>query len=352
MLLRVSPLLALAAGAQQDSADSREDITIWNTLQQTFGGVGQVARKKDPQELKVINIGLARTATSSFVTAMRELGIKSYHMKDGVQDSDGHADLWIDHAALALDEADEAKPGWRTDPAVVASRAAVFKKIAEDGFNATADMPMNGYYKELLELYPNALVVLTEHPTGSAERWANSVRATIGRNAELFPQKPFAWIPFMKGFVRMEAWAWQAQGAPRRKGSPPAFDAAELAEFYGKWNAEAEAWVASKGRKLLKFKATDGWKPMCDFMAALGDKMVDAKCAAILASGVPFPAANVDLRTVYAVLEKIVAFFQLADGMVAIAVLATLAVVVLWISAKCFLSCCCRGKKAKKPKKA
>ena len=111
MLLRVSPLLALAAGAQQDSADSREDITIWNTLQQTFGGVGQVARKKDPHELKVINIGLARTATSSFVTAMRELGIKSYHMKDGVQDSDGHADLWIDHAALALDEADEAKAG-------------------------------------------------------------------------------------------------------------------------------------------------------------------------------------------------------------------------------------------------
>ena len=94
------------------------------------------------------------------------LGIKSYHMKDGVQDSDGHADLWIDHAALALDEADEAKAGWRTDPAVVASRAAVFKKIAEDGFNATADMPMNGYFKELLELYPNALVVLTEHPTG------------------------------------------------------------------------------------------------------------------------------------------------------------------------------------------
>ena len=91
---------------------------------------------------------------------------------------------------------------------------------------------------------------------------------------------------------------------------------------------------------------------MCDFMAALGDKTVDAKCAAILASGVPFPAANVDLRTVYAVLEKIVAFFQLADGMVAIAVLATIAVIVLWISAKCFLSCCCRGKKAKKPKKA
>ena len=124
-------LLALAAGAQ-DSADSREDITIWNTLQQTFGGVGQVARKKDPQELKVINIGLARTATSSFVTAMRELGIKSYHMKDGVQDSEDHADLWVAHAALALDvESNEVKTGWRMDEAVVASRAALFERMME-----------------------------------------------------------------------------------------------------------------------------------------------------------------------------------------------------------------------------
>ena len=114
------------------------------------------------------------------------------------------------------------KTGWRTDEAVVASRAALFEQIAADGFNATADMPMIAYYKELIELYPNALVVMTEHPTGSAERWANSVRATIGRNAELFPQRPFSWVPMMRGFLRMEAWSWQAQGAPIRRGSPPA----------------------------------------------------------------------------------------------------------------------------------
>ena len=46
------------------------------------------------------------------------------------------------------------------------------------------------------------------------------------------------------------------------------------------------------------------------------------------------------------------ALVDATGGMVAIAVLATIAVAVLWISVRCFLSCCCRGKKAKKPKKA
>ena len=101
-MLRLTPLLALA-GAATDSATEREDITVSNALCQIFGGVGEVKRLNDPQPMKIINIGLARTATSSFVTAMRELGIKSYHMKDGVQDSEGHADLWIAHAALALE---------------------------------------------------------------------------------------------------------------------------------------------------------------------------------------------------------------------------------------------------------
>ena len=118
-------LFALASGQfQKDSATSRDDITVWNTLYQTFGGAGEVTRLKDKQEMKIINIGLARTATSSFVTAMRELGLKSYHMKDGVQDSEGHGELWVDHAKLALTEdGSKVKPGWRTDTAVVQSRA-------------------------------------------------------------------------------------------------------------------------------------------------------------------------------------------------------------------------------------
>ena len=237
------------------------------------------------------------------------------------------------------------KTGWRTDEAVVASRAALFEQIAADGFNATADMPMIAYYKELIELYPAALVVMTEHPTGSAERWAASVKATIGRNEELFQQPPFAFISMMRGFLRMETWNWQAQGAPPRRtspGAPPAFDTAELVAFYRKWNSEAEEWVKSKQRRLLKFKATDGWKPLCDFVAALNDASVDAKCAAIVASGVPYPSANVDLRKVYAVLGGLVAFFQLP-----LSVIAAIAAVALALGVRLCSACCRRRRPAR-----
>ena len=40
---------------------------------------------------------------------------------------------------------------------------------------------MNGYFKELLELYPNALVVRA--PDGKRRALGQLVRATIGRNA-------------------------------------------------------------------------------------------------------------------------------------------------------------------------
>ena len=141
----------------------------------------------------------------------------------------------------------------------------------------------------------------------------------------------------MRGFLRMETWAWQAQGAPQRQGSPPAFDTAELMEFYASWNAEAEKWVKSKGRRFLKFKATDGWKPMCAFLAALKDASVDAKCASIVASGAPFPAANVDLRTVYAVLSWLVAFFTLP-----LAVLAGIAAATIALGVRLCSACCRR----------
>ena len=197
-------LLLLCLILNAHSAE-REDPTVGNTLHRIVGSVidkdagtiKQVVTEK--QDMKVINIGLARTATSSFVAAMAELGIKSYHMKDGVQDTPGHMDLWIAHSMIAYKEgSDDIKEDWNNDPAMTESREALFDAIAEAGFNATADMPMNHYFRELLTRYPKAKVVLTEHWSGDAKKWEESVLATIGQNAKLFRQRPWVWISMVQ----------------------------------------------------------------------------------------------------------------------------------------------------------
>ena len=66
-------------------------------------------------------------------------------------------------------------------------------------------------------------------------------------------------------------------------------------------------------------------------------RAVDAKCASILQSGAPFPGANVDLRTVYAVLSGVVAFFQLP--LVVLAAIGAAAIALgVWLCS----ACCCR----------
>ena len=118
--------------------------------------------------------------------------------------------------------------------------------------------------------------------------------------------------------------------------------------MYRQWNADAESWLKQKQIKVLKFKATDGWGPLCNFLSpALGDASVDAKCAAILASGAPFPKANADLRTVYAVLNAITAVFQLP-----IALLVLMALAGIWLVYKLFSMCCGRAKSDEKDKAA
>jgi hypothetical protein len=349
----LSALLLLPMLCAANLGQQRQDPTVTNTLHRVVGSLvhqdagtlKQVAAEK--QAMKVINVGLARTGTSSFVTAMRQLGLMSYHMKDGVQDTPGHFNLWIAHAELAYEEGGEhVSEEWRSKESMVASREELFDRIALDGFNATADMPMIAYYRELLERYPAARVVMTEHHSGSAEGWAASVLATIGQNGVIFRKRPWKWIPMIRGILRMESWNWAALGVHAHADTHE-FNETELAALYRRWNIETARWLASRGHEVLRFKPTDGWRPLCEFLSpALGDASVDAECAALIASGAPFPRANMDLRHVYAVLNAITAFFQLP---LAILVLFT-ATAMAFILNLCF-SCCTQFRRHKNKNK-
>jgi hypothetical protein len=236
-------------------------------------------KKPPPHEpLLVINAGNARTGTMSFATAMKRLGLKCYHMREGVFETPGHIELWTSFLAdrnIRLDT--------------------VLDEISKEGFNATADAPVNFYYKEQMKRYPEAAVILTvrgepEDKAGSA--FQRSMLATVLRFPPIFAKIPFRWFPSLRRLDPFFAAMYELQFTPLSSSADPdsaGFDPNKLAQFYDEWNAQVIAYVPAN--KLLIFKATDGWKPLCDHLSPVSP-IVAENCRQVLASGEPYPHIN------------------------------------------------------------
>ena len=170
------------------SAAEPEAMTASNLLKSSVsmlaGGRGGSAAVKQP--LKVVAAGLGRTGTASLKEALTKLGLKTYHMKDGVMDTPGHMELWSEHAAKMM-QGDKAS----------STANAIMDKMAEDGFNATTDMPACYFAADgtFLRRYPDAKVILTVR---DSEAWATSIVQTIGRNFNVFGRLPWRLIPIRR----------------------------------------------------------------------------------------------------------------------------------------------------------
>lgn len=116
----------------------------------TFLGLSKDAdaSKEPPLDLLLIGPGFGRTGTSSFMTALSRIGLKSYHMS-AIMRTPGHLKMWNDciQGKTSVDDVINA-----------------LKSTA--GFNATGSMPACYLYQELPERYPNARVVLTVRGDG------------------------------------------------------------------------------------------------------------------------------------------------------------------------------------------
>jgi hypothetical protein len=88
----------------------------------TFLGLSIDASKEPPQDLLVISPGFGRTGTSSFITALSRIGLKSYHMSAVVR-TPGHLKIWTDYIQ-GKTSADQ-----------------VIYALSTAGYNATASMP-------------------------------------------------------------------------------------------------------------------------------------------------------------------------------------------------------------------
>jgi hypothetical protein len=196
--------------------------------------------------LKVVGAGLPRTGTKSLQAALeRLLGGRCYHMHE-VFEHLGHVPVW--RAALRHEQVD-------------------WESVLGD-YSAAVDWPASAFWRELAEAYPSAIVILSVR--SDAATWWDSVSSTILHTTRREPP------PERVEWLEMLTELFERRLTPRWK-EEPLRAAAAAAEAYDAHNAAVRAAVPPE--RLLEFRATDGWGPLC---AALNVPVPDE----------PFPMLN------------------------------------------------------------
>jgi hypothetical protein len=199
--------------------------------------------------MKIIGAGLMRTGTMSMQAALQRLGYRCYHMKE-VPKERGHLDAW--HKFVT----GRAPMDWHT----------IFRQ-----FEATVDMPACLYYKELMQAFPEAKVVLTVR---EPERWYASF-VTLHRFLDRI--RPLTRvIPRLGKMVRFA-------DALTNKTFAGALDRDNCIRVFNAHNEAVQRCVPL--HRLLVFQVKEGWGPLCEF---LGHD---------IPRGIPFPHLNEGDRT-------------------------------------------------------
>ncbi len=187
--------------------------------------------------MKVIGSGFGRTGTLSLKQALEELGVgPCYHMEE-VMRNPAHVDLWT--------EAGQGRPvDWPR----------LFER-----YESAVDFPASVVYRDLLEAFPDAMVV---HTVRDADAWYDSTSQTIYRARNLAPGWLRRIVPLTGRFgamVDLVVWDGLFEGR---------FDDRDYAiERYNSWTAEVIATVPPE--RLLVFEVADGWAPLCEFLGVL-----------------------------------------------------------------------------------
>jgi Sulfotransferase domain len=192
--------------------------------------------------LKIIGAGFGRTGTLSLKHALEELGYSPcYHMSE-LFDKPGVDTQW--DAIVSGEPAD-----WHT----------IFK-----GYQATVDWPACTFYKELMQLYPDAKVLLSAR---DPEKWYDSVANTIYRVSHLNPDHARTTHGHM-----VHTLIWQGTFDNR-------FEDKEYAiAVFLRHIQEVKQYVPAE--KLLVYEVKEGWEPLCAFLGVA------------VPTGKPFPHDN------------------------------------------------------------
>jgi Sulfotransferase domain len=192
--------------------------------------------------MKVIGAGLPRTATLTQKISLEMLGFgPCYHMVNILSD-------------LSL------VPQWSAAFDGNADWDAIF-----GASQATVDWPGSFFWRELIEAYPDAKVLLSVR---SGEAWANSMKNTIWGvfyDDVLMRHLSDARAtidPGWRDYIELMKAMWQKSGLIGEMTG--VFDAAILGAAFDRYCQEVRETVPAE--RLLEWSPADGWEPLCKFL--------------------------------------------------------------------------------------
>ncbi|MEV5708621.1 sulfotransferase family protein [Actinoallomurus sp. NPDC052274] len=179
--------------------------------------------------LEVIGAGFGRTGTLSLKLALERLGFGPCHHMTVLIDDPEQIDRWT----RVLEDGD---PDWDE----------VYR-----GYRATTDWPGVAFWRQLLEHYPEARVILTVRDPRS---WYESARESIFRATAIHPADPLG--ARRRRFVQRLVWEGDFGG----RFEDPEHAMAVFTEHNDAVRREVPA------DRLLEFRVKQGWGPLCDFL--------------------------------------------------------------------------------------
>ena len=185
--------------------------------------------------LDVIVAGFGRTGTLSIKAALEELGYKPcWHIEDMTQQH-GRAE-----SPLRL---------WQQ---LAEGRAMDWVQLL-DGFKAGSDFPLCLYYRELMESFPRARVILTVR---EPRAWAESMQSLRRHFLTITSQPAMSTGPGAVWRNAMETLVWSR--------FHDIDDTDALAAKFAAHEADVRKHVPAE--RLLVFDVRQGWAPLCAFL--------------------------------------------------------------------------------------
>lgn len=184
--------------------------------------------------LKIISPGYSRTGTSSLKAALDQLGFPCYHMFE-IFKRPLDASAWL---RIYNDRE---------------NRQHLFEHIYA-GYEAVTDFPSAHFYRELIEYYPDAKVILTVR---DAKSWCESFEETIINAYRSIPCMIGHYVtsPTLFRLIRKTTYSEFGTLFPNQQ---------LMIQVYEQHNADVIKHVPTE--RLLIYNIKQGWEPLCKFL--------------------------------------------------------------------------------------